>query len=85
MNGPDIPRTFADRLYSALLLAYPADFRDRFGAGMRYAFVHDRDAARAAGPAAYLRFWLSTLADTLRSGLAEDPNRGRAGGGKRRV
>jgi putative ABC transport system permease protein len=75
MNGTDIPRTIADRIYGLLLLAYPAEFRDRFGAGMRYAFSRDRETATTAGPPAYLRFWLTTIVDTIRSGLAERSER----------
>jgi predicted permease len=71
VNGTDIPRTIADRVYALLLLAYPPEFRDRFGAGMRYAFSRDREAAWTDGLAAHLRFWLTTIVDTIRSGLAE--------------
>ncbi len=81
MTTTDVPRTLSDRLYALLLRTYPAPFRDRFGAGMRYAFSRDHDAARAAGVAALLRFWLSSMADTLASGLAErfaSPGRGPA-------
>jgi len=67
----DIRRTIADRIYGVLLRAYPSAFRDRFGAGMRYAFACDRDAARSAGLRAYARFWLLTVVDTIRSGFAE--------------
>ena len=71
MSGTDIPRTIADRLYGGLLRAYPSTFRDRFGAGMRYAFACDRDLAKSSGVRAYARFWLFTIVDTIRSGLAE--------------
>ena len=71
MSGTDIPRTIADRIYALLLLAYPPEFRDRFGAGMRYAFSRDREASRTTGHVAHLRFWLTTIVDTVRSGLAE--------------
>jgi putative ABC transport system permease protein len=71
MSGTDIPRTIADRIYGLLLLSYPAEFRDRFGAGMRYAFTRDRETARRTGHAAYVRFWLTTVTDTIRSLFAE--------------
>ena len=74
MNG-DIRRTLADRAYALLLRSYPADFRDRFGAGMRYAFSEDLRNARHAGLMAVLRVWLTTIADTVRSGLAERATR----------
>ena len=75
MNGTDIPRTIADRIYALLLLAYPSEFRDRFGAGMRYAFSRDRETATAAGLPSHLRFWFTTIIDTVRSGLAERSER----------
>ena len=71
MTGTDIRRTIADRLYALLLLAYPVEFRDRFGAGMRYAFAEDLQAARRTGLVPWLRFWMSASVDTVRSGLAE--------------
>jgi len=71
MSGSDIPRTIADRLYGVLLRAYPSSFRDRFGAGMRYAFACDREIARSRGWRDYARFWLLTIVDTIRSGFAE--------------
>ena len=77
MNGTDIPRTIADRIYALLLLAYPSEFRDRFGAGMRYAFSRDRETATAAGLPSHLRFWFTTIIDTVRSGLAERRRRSR--------
>jgi putative ABC transport system permease protein len=67
----EVRRSLADRIYAVLLLAYPSVFRDRFGAGMRYAFACDRDAARAAGLRVYARYWLTTIVDTVRSGFAE--------------
>ena len=71
MSGTDIRRTIADRVYALLLRAYPSSFRDRFGAGMRYAFACDREAARSRGLRDHARFWLLTIVDTIRSGLAE--------------
>jgi hypothetical protein len=67
----EIRRTLADRIYAILLRAYPPAFRDRFGAGMRYAFACDRDAARSAGLRIYARYWFTTIVDTIRSGFAE--------------
>jgi predicted permease len=71
VSSTDVRRQAADRIYSGLLRAYPKHFRDRFGAGLRYAFSCDRAAAGSAGGAAYLRFWLVTIVDTIRSGFAE--------------
>lgn len=66
MSAPPPPRDAAECLYALLLCAYPAAFRERFGAEMRQ-LVRDRrrDAAeRGEGPA---RFWLGLAADTARS------------------
>ncbi len=71
MSGTDIPRTMSDRVYGLLLRAYPSAFRDRFGAGMRYAFACDHEIARSRGLREYARFWLLTIVDTIRSGFAE--------------
>ena len=71
MTGTDVPRSVADRIFGVLLLAYPREFRDRFGAGMRYAFSRDRETARSAGVAVHARFWLENIVDTTRTGLAE--------------
>jgi putative ABC transport system permease protein len=71
VSGTDIPRTIGDRIYGLLLRAYPSAFRDRFGAGMRYAFACDREMARARGLRDYARFWILTVVDTIRSGFAE--------------
>ena len=71
MSGTDIHRTIGDRIYGVLLRAYPSQFRDRFGAGMRYAFACDREIARSRGLSLYARFWVLTIVDTLRSGFAE--------------
>lgn len=51
----------AGRTYDRLLRLYPADYRHRFGEGMRYAFQQDHVAARHAGPFALARFWLALL------------------------
>ena len=71
MSGTDIRRSIADRVYAVLLCAYPSSFRDRFGAGMRYAFACDHAIARSRGLRDYARFWLLTIIDTIRSGFAE--------------
>jgi hypothetical protein len=71
VSGTDIPRTMSDRVYGLLLRAYPSAFRDRFGAGMRYAFACDHEIARSRGLREYARFWLLTIVDTIRSGFAE--------------
>jgi hypothetical protein len=56
----------AERLYALLLRAYPASFRERFGAEMRQHFRdRRRDAAERGESAA--RFWLELAADSVRA------------------
>ena len=59
------------RVFDLLLRAYPADARGRFGAGMRYAWGTELQAARARGARALLTFWIVTVADALRFAAAE--------------
>ena len=59
------------RVYAWLLLLYPRDVRNRFAAGMLYAFQRDSEAARATGRGAQLAFWLTSVAEVFRFGLAE--------------
>jgi hypothetical protein len=53
----------AERLYAALLLAYPATFRREYGDGMLEAFRQLHRAHRGSGVA----FWMLLLNDTARS------------------
>lgn len=62
---PPVPDA-AERLYALLLRAYPAAFRERFGAEMRQHFRDLRRDAAARGEGA-ARFWLELAADTARS------------------
>jgi predicted permease len=64
-------RRAASRVFDALLRAYPARTRARFGDAIRYGWHADLDAARAAGRAATLAFWTTTVIDAVRFGLAE--------------
>jgi signal peptidase I len=60
------------RVYSVLLLGYPADFRREFGGPMLQLFRDRcRDLARAGNPWAALRFALHVVADWSRSTLRE--------------
>ena len=61
----------ADRIYRALLRAYPRRFRDRFGSGMEESFARDHEVARRLGRRAVLRFWLLTAAQAIWFGVAE--------------
>jgi hypothetical protein len=55
--------------YGALLLAYPASFRARFGDEMQLVFRDQCLAAERNG--GFLRLWLMTFVDTARSALNE--------------
>jgi predicted permease len=59
------------RVYAWLLLLYPREVRDRFAAGMLYAFQRDAEAARGRGRGALLAFWLQSIVDVFRFGVAE--------------
>jgi predicted permease len=61
----------ADRVFAALLRVYPARARDAFGRGMTSAWRADLDAARRRGGAAPLAFWITTVAEAARFGMAE--------------
>jgi putative ABC transport system permease protein len=58
-------------MFGVLLRLYPSRFRHRFDAGMRHAFECERRAARARGPLALSLFWIRTIVDVIRCGMAE--------------
>ena len=64
------PRDLSERLYRALLRAYPRDFRDEFGDAM-VEFHRDRlaHARREGGLAGAARVWAHVAADLLRNAL----------------
>ncbi|HEX2091338.1 MAG TPA: hypothetical protein VHG28_03010 [Longimicrobiaceae bacterium] len=72
------PRDALDRAYALLLRAYPAAFRERFGAEMLLCFRDRRRNLRAAPPAARLRFGLHLLADLAATLPAEHLSAARA-------
>ena len=72
--------TPSERMFGLLLRAYPAAARDRFGAGMKYAWATDLAAARRRGRPAAAAFWIVTTVDVLRFAAAE-----RFGGGSMRA
>ena len=61
----------ADRIYRALLVAYPADVRQQAGDDLLRHFQDEREACRRGGFAAACWFWPRTVADALHSGLLE--------------
>jgi len=67
---PDAP-TRLERLYCALLIAYPPDFRADYGAQMVVLFRDQLRAARQHGAGGTTRHLWRTAADLLTSALAE--------------
>ncbi len=61
----------AERAYGWLLRAYPAAYRDRFGADMRRAFLREYEETRRRRLAARAAFWVAACADAVRFGWAE--------------
>jgi putative ABC transport system permease protein len=59
------------RIYRALLVAYPREFRARFADELHLAFVEGLHAARRRGRRRAFAFAWTRLADALSSGLAE--------------
>ena len=71
MSDHPIALERSQRIYGFLLRVFPTRFRQRFEVGMRYAFRRDLANARGRGFPSAVRFWGRTVADTLRSGIAE--------------
>jgi putative ABC transport system permease protein len=61
----------AERLYAALLLAFPRRFRARYATAMRQIFRERYRAAARAGRSARVRFLLRATADILANALLE--------------
>lgn len=66
------------KLFDVLLRAFPREFRDRFGQGMRYGFRRELDRARSAGAGKVVWLWVGTATSMTVNGIAE-----RATGGVR--
>ncbi|HEV8577851.1 MAG TPA: ABC transporter permease [Thermoanaerobaculia bacterium] len=61
---------WADRLYMALLRAYPAPFREEYAGEMRAAFRSRwREERQARGLLGVTRLWIAVLTDTLATAL----------------
>ncbi len=69
-SNASCPR-WVERVYVALLRAYPAGFRARFETGMRDAFAHEYASARSRGRLARSVFWMVTILHALWFGMAE--------------
>ena len=61
----------SERIYEALLLAYPKEFRREYGSHMAQAFGDLRRERRWNGPAGVVRLWVRTLIDVAATALAE--------------
>jgi len=71
MSRQPVRTTAVDRWFALCLRAYPKQFRQQFGAGMRDAFHQDLAHARASGASAMLWFSVRTGLQMTRCGLAE--------------
>jgi hypothetical protein len=67
---PSLLLAFSDRLYRALLQAFPAAFRERFAAEMAQVYRSlCREAYAQSGTGGVLRLWLPVLWDGVRAAL----------------
>src|SRR5688572_24917751 len=66
-----LARGIAMSLYRILLLAFPRDFRARFGDDMSDVFEDRLRDAHARGPRATFALWTRTMLDVMAHGLAE--------------
>lgn len=62
--------SLSGRIYRALLLAYPRDFRDEYGAQMEQAFL-DLYRKEGRGNGRIARLWTMTLSDLAATAFAE--------------
>jgi hypothetical protein len=67
----DRRRSFSERAYGALLLAFPRPFREEAGLAMAETFRDQCREARARGGSALARLWLRTVVDVARNAPAE--------------
>ena len=58
-------------LFGRMLLLYPRRFRERFGAGMQYAFANRLHEVRRRGNGAVTVFWLRSIWHVLYLGIGE--------------
>ena len=70
MGSPSRFPAWADRLYTALLRAYPAAFREEYAGEMRAAFRSRwREEHRSRGLLGVTNLWMAVLADTLATAI----------------
>ena len=63
---------FSERVYGALLVVYPKEFRDEYGAHMVQTFGDVlREERRRGGVLGFFGLWIRTLLDLLRSAFVE--------------
>jgi hypothetical protein len=67
MSQPSANEGYAERIYRALLFAYPGAFRRRYGREMAQMFAACYREARRQGQHELARLWLHTIADLLTS------------------
>ena len=61
----------AEMIFAALIMCFPKEFRDRFGADMRELFRDQLRGARRSGVSGVLRLWLSTIPSLTRAIVLE--------------
>lgn len=71
MPERDQTRCVSERVYRALLVAYPRRFRDEYGMQMARAFAGLRGEGRYRGVVGIFRLWLRVLPDLSQSALRE--------------
>ncbi len=83
MAGPNRALGVSGRVYRALLMAYPREFRREYGSQMEQTFLRDlcREESRGGGKSGFVRLWLRTIADLGTTACAERIGAlGRSGG-----
>lgn len=65
----------SERIYRALLVLYPKEFRDTYGPHMAQVFRDDcREAVERTGTIGFVAWWTRTMLDLLSTALAERGN-----------
>jgi hypothetical protein len=72
MAGSERPLRVSERVYRALLAAYPREFRDAYGSQMEQTFRDlCRDELRRGGMGGLVRVWARTGLDLATTAVAE--------------
>lgn len=71
MNKPNHRAEKAARIYRTLVLLYPKDYRDAFGAQMLRTFMDQYDDVSAQREKAGMGFWLAVVSDEVKGSVKE--------------